>query len=78
MNDGVVAVIRREKRVLVIRRGPLVPWAGYWSPVSGKVEPDEGQGEAVVRELREEVGLRVEPVAKVWECVTDDGSFLLH
>ena len=32
----------------------------------------------MVREAREEVGLAVRPVEKVWECETDDGEFLLH
>jgi 8-oxo-dGTP pyrophosphatase MutT (NUDIX family) len=46
--------------------------------LSGRIEPGESQEEAVVREVREEIGLRVQPVAKVWECHTDDGEFLLH
>lgn len=33
---------------------------GLWAPPGGSVEPDERPGEAVVRELREEVGLDVE------------------
>ena len=31
-----------------------------------------------MREVREEVGLLVKPVAKVWECPTDDGVYRLH
>ncbi len=42
------------------------------------MEPGESQEETVVREMREELGLEVHPVAKIWECTTDDGSFLLH
>ncbi len=78
MRDAVVAVVRRDDRVLVIRRGPLAILPGYWSPPSGRIEPGESQEETVVREVREEVGLQVRPVAKVWECETDDGVFLLH
>ncbi len=73
-----MAVLRRADRVLVIRRGPGASWSGYWSPLSGRIEPGESQEEAVVREVREEIGLGVRPVAKVWECPTDDGEFLLH
>lgn len=75
---AVVAVIIRDGRVLVIQRGPLVPRPGYWAPLSGRVEPGESQPDAVVRETREEVGLTVTPVAKVWECDTDDGRYRLH
>jgi 8-oxo-dGTP pyrophosphatase MutT (NUDIX family) len=75
---AVVAVVARAGRVLVIKRGPQVARAGYWAPLSGRVEPGESQPEAVVREVREEVGLAVRPIAKVWECDTDDGRFRLY
>lgn len=73
-----MAVIRRGRQVLVIRRGPAARRAGYWAPLSGTIEDGESQAEAVVREVREEVGLDVRPGAKVWECPTDDGTYTLH
>ncbi|MFF4357909.1 NUDIX domain-containing protein [Streptomyces sp. NPDC001604] len=76
--EAIVAVLHRGGRVLAIRRGPGVPRPGYWQPLSGKVEPGETQEQAVVREVREEVGLTVSPLAKVWESETDDGLFRLH
>ncbi|MFI1734723.1 NUDIX domain-containing protein [Streptomyces acidicola] len=76
--DAVVAVLRRGDRVLVIERGPEARRSGYWAPLSGKVEPGESQAEALVREVREEVGLKVSPLAKVWESETDDRQFRLH
>ena len=51
---------------------------GFWAPLSGRIEPGELQRDAVVREVREEVGLEVTPVRKVWECPTHDGGFQLH
>jgi 8-oxo-dGTP diphosphatase len=76
--EAVVAVVQRAERVLVIQRGPLARLPGYWAPLSGKVEASETQEEALVREVQEEVGLRVSPSAKVWESQTDDGRFRLH
>ncbi|MFC8518847.1 NUDIX domain-containing protein [Streptomyces sp. NPDC057257] len=76
--EAIVAVLRRGGRVLAIRRGPSVSRPGYWQPLSGKLEPGETQQEALVREVREEVGLSVSPGAKVWESETDDGRFRLH
>ena len=76
--EAIVAVLLRAERVLAIRRGPAVARPGYWQPLSGRIEPGESQREAVVREVREEVGLTVVPLAKVWESETDDGSFRLH
>jgi 8-oxo-dGTP pyrophosphatase MutT (NUDIX family) len=76
--EAIVAVIRRGQRVLVIQRGPSARMPGYWAPLSGTIEPGETQEEALVREVREEVGLRVAPGAKVWESQTHDGAFRLH
>lgn len=76
--DAVVGVLVRDGRVLVIRRGPQARRPGYWAPPSGSVEPGETQPEALVREMREELGLAVTPLAKVWECDADDGTFRLH
>jgi 8-oxo-dGTP diphosphatase len=76
--EAIVAVLRRDDRVLVIRRGPQARLPGYWAPLSGKLEPGETQEEALVREVHEEVGLAVTPLTKVWESVTCDGQFRLH
>ncbi|MCX4767849.1 NUDIX domain-containing protein [Streptomyces sp. NBC_01275] len=76
--EAIVAVVRRGERVLVIQRGPGARLPGYWAPLSGTLEPGEGQEECLVREVREEVGLRVSPLAKVWESQTPDGKFRLH
>jgi 8-oxo-dGTP diphosphatase len=53
------AVISDEAgRMLLIRRGHE-PGAGLWSVPGGRVEPDETDEQAVVREVREETGLLV-------------------
>ena len=78
MADAIVAVIRRGDRVLYIRRGPEASRSDHWAPLSGRVEAGERQEDTVVREVREEVGLEVRPLRKVWECLTDDGRYTLH
>jgi 8-oxo-dGTP diphosphatase len=50
---------RKEKRVLLIRRG-TAPLLGEWSLPGGVLECGETLREAVVREAREETGLLVE------------------
>jgi 8-oxo-dGTP diphosphatase len=47
-------------RLLLIKRGHE-PGAGLWSLPGGRVEPGETDAEALVREMREETGLEVEP-----------------
>jgi ADP-ribose pyrophosphatase YjhB (NUDIX family) len=49
----------RGNRLLLIKRGHE-PGAGLWSLPGGRIEPGETDEEAVVREILEETGLRVE------------------
>jgi 8-oxo-dGTP diphosphatase len=58
---GVGAVVVKEGRVLLIRRGHE-PLKGHWSLPGGLVELGESLASAVVREVREETGLTVEPL----------------
>lgn len=58
---GVGAVIVSEGRVLLAQRGHE-PAKGRWSLPGGLIEVGELLGEALVREVREETGLLVEPV----------------
>jgi 8-oxo-dGTP pyrophosphatase MutT (NUDIX family) len=76
--EAIVALITKGKKVLLIQRGPQVPGSGFWAPPSGKIEPNEDQAAALVREVREEVGLTVKPVRKVWENTAASGSHRLH
>jgi len=58
---GVAAVIFKEGKVLLTKRGNP-PGEGRWALPGGVVELGEGVREAVVREVREECGLDVEPM----------------
>jgi mutator protein MutT len=61
---GVGAVIVRDGRVLLVQRA-TEPALGRWSIPGGLIEVGEMITEAVVREVREETGLEVEPVELV-------------
>jgi 8-oxo-dGTP diphosphatase len=78
MKQAIVGVVLRGDRFIAIRRGPAVVFPGYWAPPSGRLEPGETQSAAVEREMAEELGLDVVPLAKVWECPTEDGLYTLH
>jgi ADP-ribose pyrophosphatase YjhB (NUDIX family) len=58
---GVGAVVVHEGRVLLVRRG-TEPLKGHWSLPGGLLEVGEPLAAGVVREVREETGLTVEPV----------------
>jgi ADP-ribose pyrophosphatase YjhB (NUDIX family) len=59
---GVGGVVIHRNRVLLIRRGSE-PLKGEWSIPGGLLEVGEELAEAARRELREETGLEVEPLA---------------
>lgn len=62
----VAAVIQKENKFLLGKRSLSKKSApGYWCPVSGRIEPDETEQQAVVREVFEEVGLIVTASHKV-------------
>ena len=58
---GVGAVVVHQGRVLLVRRG-TEPARGQWSIPGGLIELGESLKDAVIREVREETGLIVEPV----------------
>jgi len=58
---GVGAVVVDEGRVLLVRRG-TEPLKGQWSLPGGMLELGESLANGVVREVREETGLTVEPI----------------
>jgi ADP-ribose pyrophosphatase YjhB (NUDIX family) len=58
---GVGAVVVHEGRVLLVRRG-TEPLKGQWSLPGGLLEVGEPLSAGVVREVREETGLTVEPL----------------
>ena len=70
---GVVAVIAREATLLVIERSQLVRAPGQLCFPGGAIETGEEEHEALLRELREELAVGVQPVRKLWQRVTHTG-----
>ena len=56
------AVLRRGGRVLLTRRPPGGPLGLNWEFPGGKIEPGETVEAALVREIREELGIVVRPL----------------
>ena len=52
-------MIDREGRILLARRPPTKALAGFWEFPGGKIEAEETPEEALVRELYEELGIKV-------------------
>jgi 8-oxo-dGTP diphosphatase len=78
MKDAVAVVINRAGKYLLIKRAKKDASEDYWCPVTGAVEAGETQAQAVIREAREELGITVEPIRKIWECLTHNKKYRLH
>jgi 8-oxo-dGTP diphosphatase len=68
MNERIVVVgaaLYHRGRLLAARRSAPPELAGRWELPGGKVEPGELPEQALVRELREELGVEAEAVARV-------------
>lgn len=68
MSERIVVVgaaLWHEGRMLAARRSAPPELAGRWELPGGKVEPGERPEEALVRELREELGVEAEPVERI-------------
>lgn len=63
--DVVAAIIERDGRILLAQRPPHADQAGMWEFPGGKVETGESQPQALIRELREELGIEARPAGYV-------------
>jgi len=72
---GVGAIILRRDRILMAQRGKE-PLKGWWSLPGGALEIGESLKDAICREVREETGLEVRPLAvfEIFERIMRDGA----
>jgi 8-oxo-dGTP diphosphatase len=75
----VATVVRRGSAVLLCRRPAHKRHGGLWEFPGGKLLPNETLGEAVGRELAEELELRLDEVVSYLGSEQDPGAvFLIH
>ncbi|TWU60820.1 hypothetical protein Poly51_11010 [Rubripirellula tenax] len=73
---GVVGVIFRDERLLIIRRSLTVTAPGKLCLPGGTMELGEVEHETLVREMQEELAIDVDPVRLCWRSVTPWGTIL--
>jgi 8-oxo-dGTP pyrophosphatase MutT (NUDIX family) len=70
---GVVAVVVRQGRLLVIQRSQMVRAPGWFCFPGGGMEPEESEEQTLIREIQEELGVAVQPLQKLFRSVTPWG-----
>lgn len=78
MTRGVVAVIERHGRFLMIQRSSAVAAPGAWCFPGGAIRTGETPAEALERELLEELDARIEPRCEVWRWRRAEGDLELR
>lgn len=77
--NAVMIVLEKNGKYLLGKRAVWKTKApGYWCPISGHIEENESEEEAVIREAKEELGIEVRPLMKIISSPTHDGTVMLH
>ena len=73
----VAAIIRDGDRIFATQRG-YGDWKDFWEFPGGKIEPGETPEEALVREIREELGAHIAVESYLTTVEYDYPAFHLH
>lgn len=73
---GVIGVMIRADKLLIIRRSMTVNAPGKLCLPGGGIEAGESEEEALVREMQEELAIDVTPTRLCWRSVTPWGTRL--
>ncbi|MFN1130609.1 pyrimidine (deoxy)nucleoside triphosphate diphosphatase [Lelliottia nimipressuralis] len=76
--DVVAAILEKDGKILLAQRPAQADQAGMWEFAGGKVEAGETQPEALIRELREELGIEALPVQYVASHQREVSGRLIH
>src|SRR5215467_4454036 len=63
----VAAIIERNGKLLITQRPMDVHLAGLWEFPGGKVEPEETLEQALVREIQEEIGVKIQILGEYFQ-----------
>ena len=70
----VAAILEKEDKILIAKKREGKPLAGLWEFPGGKIEKDEIPEESLVRELMEEMDIKVKVKDYVGESIYDYGN----
>ncbi|MGX9741390.1 pyrimidine (deoxy)nucleoside triphosphate diphosphatase [Pseudocitrobacter corydidari] len=76
--DVVAAIIEQNGQILLAQRPSHADQAGLWEFAGGKVEQGESQPEALIRELREELGIEAQPTRYIASHQREVSGRIIH
>ena len=76
--DVVAAILEKEGKILLAQRPEHADQPGMWEFAGGKVEAGETQPKALIRELREELGIEAVPARYVASHQREVSQRLIH
>jgi 8-oxo-dGTP diphosphatase len=74
----VCGIIFYENKVLICRRKKSKSLAGFWEFPGGKIEKGESSELALIRELSEELGMKVESISYFRTNIHDYNTFIIE
>lgn len=76
--DVVAAIIEQNGKILLAQRPAHADQAGMWELAGGKVEQGESQPQALIRELREELGIIAQPTRYIASHQREVSGRIIH
>ena len=78
MIDVTAGILIKNNRVFCARRGPGKHLAGHWEFPGGKLKPGEAPEACLVRELEEELAIKVRVTDFICESIYDYGDKIVR
>ena len=78
MIQVVCAVILKENKILIAQRSEQMKLPLKWEFPGGKIEKDEDEIQALIREIKEELNVDILPINRVSSHIHDYGSFKIN
>ena len=70
----VAAILKKEDKILIAKKREGKPLAGMWEFPGGKIEEGETPEESLIRELREEMDIKIKVKEYVGQSIYDYGD----
>ena len=78
MIQVVCAIILKEDKILITQRSEKMKLPLKWEFPGGKIEKDENEEEALIREIKEELNIDILPLKRISSHIHDYGSFKIN